>query len=273
MTGGSHSERRLNAQNADPKQRAPIFLSMQPADRRCYGNIERATGVYWGASMPGRGVSTFRQSASWIAGSLVALFVGLVMFMHEQHAHDVCVTSIRVIGRSFAQPPSSCGFADTAYWSGVVVFLAGAISLIGAMWSGFSALSGSGHLRGRVSWPSGHGPAASPDLAAHGLPEPKPWLTLTSPAPFEAPKRQAPQPQAVLPQAVMPQTQQTGSASGAAVKTEARPVAVSAPAPQPVDVVTSAPQPAPAWYPDPNDPAAIRWWDGAKWGESRPRPA
>jgi hypothetical protein len=30
-------------------------------------------------------------------------------------------------------------------------------------------------------------------------------------------------------------------------------------------------KPVPAWYPDPGNPAVVRWWDGARWsGETRP---
>jgi hypothetical protein len=37
--------------------------------------------------------------------------------------------------------------------------------------------------------------------------------------------------------------------------------------PQPVMIGQPAPQPG--WYRDPSDPSAERWWDGARWSETR----
>lgn len=237
--------------------------------------------------MPGRGSSTFRQSALWIAASLVALIAGLIMLMHEQHAHDMCSASIHGIGRLSASSPPDCGFADTVYWAGMVVFLSAAVSLIGAMWSGVATLSSAAHLKARINWSSQHDSLAPADRVTFGQLEPPAWLSLTSPAPFEAPKRrqtngassQTAHSQTVPSQTLpsTPRASQSPSPSRSATVMADATTVPSAPG----QALQSAPRtpaatavlPAPAWYPDPQDPQAIRWWDGTRWGESRPRTA
>jgi hypothetical protein len=241
----------------------------------------------------------------WIGASLAALLVGLAMLMHEQHAHDVCAASIHGLNREFLQTPPVCGFADTVFWAGMVVFFAGAVSLIAAMWSGFTTLSSSFHIKGRPTrrtgiWSSRE--QLAPVNQGAGLqPAPPLWLSkLASPAPFEVPARRhngdlagenwptssatttedikSPIPDHIEPnrgavRVVATQgTVQFVPSQGAVrfeptqgtEQTVLAPSIVATP-------VSSSPRPAPAWYPDPEVPDAIRWWDGNRWGESRPR--
>ena len=122
----------------------------------------------------------------WIGASLAALLVGLAMLMHEQHAHDVCAASIHGLSRKLLQTPPACGFADTVFWAGMVVFFAGAVSLIAAMWSGVTILSSSFHIKGRPTrrtriW-SSHEPLAPVNHGAGLTPVPPLWLSkLASP--------------------------------------------------------------------------------------------
>jgi Protein of unknown function (DUF2510) len=266
----------------------------------------RCQGVLGGANMPRRGSTTFRHSMFWIGASLAALLVGLAMLMHEQHAHDVCAASIHGLNRKLLQTPPACGFADTVFWAGMVVFFAGAVSLIAAMWSGVTILSSSFHVKGRptrrtMAWSSREHHA--PVNQGAGLPPASPlWLSkLASPAPFEVPARRHNGDQATTDRSTssapdtgdinLPTSEQMESNRGSvrvvatqgtvtyvpsqgtvrveptrdAEQTVLDPSFVQAP-------VRSAPRPVPAWYPDPEVPDAIRWWDGNRWGESRPRP-
>ena len=226
--------------------------------------------------MPGRGTSTFRQSAVWIAASLVALVAGLTMLMHEQDVHDICAASIHGVGRLSAKSPADCGFADTVYWAGMVVFLSATVSLIGAMWSGVATLSSAAHLRSRLNWSSPHDLHARADPVTLRHLEPPAWLSLTSPAPFEPPKRGQMNGASSLTLPPVPQASQSLSASRDAPVKAGATSPPSSPAPDPqspsTPPATTAVLPASAWYPDPQNPNAIRWWDGTRWGESRPRP-
>jgi hypothetical protein len=288
--------------------------------------------------MPGRGSTTFKRSMFWMGASLTAVLVGLVMITHEQHAHDVCAASIHGLSRNLTQAPPSCGFADTVYWAGMVIFVAGAVSLIGAMWSAATTLSGAIHIRGKVvprtriwsSSPKPHTAESPPAFQQHPTPA---WLSkLAAPVPFEVPARRrysnptpayrsalsatntadirpTPSPEyfVAVPGAVrvvasrgtvqfIPvQTEEqfvfTPSNAELVLTPSARdtaftPTAEQAPpysspvVPAPVESApvasappVPAPLPAPAWYPDPERPDAIRWWDGSRWGESRLRQA
>jgi hypothetical protein len=263
-----------------------------------------ATRVYWGANMPRRGSTTFRRSMFWIGASLAALLVGLAMLMHEQHAHDVCAASIHGLNRKLLQTPPACGFADTVFWAGMVVFFAGAVSLIAAMWSGVTILSSSFHIKGRPTrrtriW-SSHEPLAPLNHGAGLQPAPPLWLSkLASPAPFEVPARRQngdlagggrTTSSAPVTDDINPSIHEQIETNRGAVRVVATQGTVQfVPSQGTVDneptqgteqtvlapsivqtPVNSAPLPAPAWYPDPELTDAIRWWDGNRWGESRP---
>jgi hypothetical protein len=265
----------------------------------------RCQGVLGGANMPRRGSTTFRRSMFWIGASLAALLVGLAMLMHEQHAHDVCAASIHGLSRKLLQTPPACGFADTVFWAGMVVFFAGAVSLIAAMWSGVTILSSSFHIKGRPTrrtriW-SSHEPLAPVNHGAGLTPVPPLWLSkLASPAPFEVPARRQngdlagsgrPTSSAPVTDDINPSIHEQIETNRGAVRVVATQGSVMfvpsegtvriEPTPDAGQTVLASsnvaapvswpPRPAPAWYPDPEVPDAIRWWDGNRWGERRSR--
>jgi hypothetical protein len=187
----------------------------------------------------------------------------------------------------------------------MVVFFAGAVSLIAAMWSGVTILSSSFHIKGRPTrrtriW-SSHEPLAPVGHGAGLAPAPPLWLsTRASPAPFEVPARRqngglatrdrstssAPVTEDINPS--IPEHAESNRGAVRVVATQGtvmfvpsqgtvrieptrdaeQTVLASSNAAAPV---SSPPRPAPAWYPDPKVQDAIRWWDGNRWGESRPR--
>ncbi|MGV9293998.1 MULTISPECIES: DUF2510 domain-containing protein [Amycolatopsis] len=67
---------------------------------------------------------------------------------------------------------------------------------------------------------------------------------------------------------------QQATAAAAVKQAEAVAAAVAAaPAPAPAQLSAPAPTAAPAapaqgWYPSPNQPGQLQWWDGAAWAES-----
>jgi hypothetical protein len=193
-------------------------------------SLNRSRGVCGGADMPGRGSRTFKYLALWTGASLTGLLVGLVMILQEQRAHDACAASIHNGGHSPTQPPPVCGFADTVYWAGFVILVVCAVSLIGASKSAIPLLSRSMSTRNRRTSGTRNW---SPSQETSVSVNP---TTSTLPAPTGWFRPTGPAP-------------------------------FELPARERVAAASVAP---PAWYRDPDNPDAIRWWDGSSWGESRP---
>jgi hypothetical protein len=192
-------------------------------------SLTRNRGVCGGADMPGRGRKTFKHLAFWAGASLTALVIGLAMILHEQPAHDVCAASIHNLGRSPPNLHPVCGFADTVYWAGFVILVVSAVSLIGAAKSAIPLLSRSMSTRNRPT-PTTRNWSPSRETRTSVNPT---TTSLPAPAAWFRPTGPAP---------------------------------FELPGRQPV---ATASVPPPAWYRDPDNPDAIRWWDGSSWGESR----
>lgn len=195
--------------------------------------------------------SSSRRWAFWTCIGLGVFFTGLVMTMHERKPHDSCIVSTYLLGHGISQTTPSCGFVDTVYWSGIVLVIAGALFAVCSLGAAISISAKTGgtfaglHRKLARTWlsfvaktPSARRNGLYLDNAATNVPR-RP----EHPAAFPCPPIAAPT--LVLERTAPPEESPHVQ----------RQVAVP---------------PKAAWYPDPDDPGWIRWWDGKAWGESRP---
>jgi hypothetical protein len=214
----------------------------------------------------------------WGGGGLVVGLIGLFMFLHERTSHDTCAAISRGLRTGFVQVGLNCGFSDTVYWAGIVICVAGFVSLIAIAGS---AISVAAKARARNRRPQGrlksrnalrHIDPTDPvtrwrlDPATDWRPGPAGWHAGPNVAvPFVPPVRDVEETD------ISPSPGKI-TAAGDITITSRNGVVLLEQSPAPVaDLVASerrAPLPTPAWYPDPDNPDAIRWWDGESWGES-----
>ena len=211
----------------------------------------------------GRGRSL--RPALWAGAGLAVALIGLFTSMHESSAHDACVALAKGLPSGSNRTGLNCGFANTVYWAGIVVLIAGALSCIAAAGSAISitakARGASARSTRRPEGSKAFGQTIDPtdpvtrwqlDPATDWRPGPAGWQAGPATAvPFVPPIRDS---------------EDAAGASLARTNTLAE-VAAERPAPAP-----SPEPPPPAWYADPERKDAIRWWDGSTWGESRPNP-
>jgi hypothetical protein len=232
------------------------------------------------------------RQALLAGASLVFALIGLFMFAHEGTAHDACAAIANGARIGLSDLGLNCGFSDTVYWAGIVICVTGFLSFVAtsgtAMSVAIKSRAQSPGLLGRTNSRDPLGHFIDPndpvtrwrlDPATDWRPGPAGWQAgPRTAAPFIPPVRDSDE-VAVSPlpeRSITAEDVTVGSGTGVALLEQARAVempaqqAPIAPRPEAVDP-PSPPQstPQPAWYPDPEQPDAIRWWDGENWGESR----
>jgi hypothetical protein len=209
--------------------------------------------------------------------SLVFALVGLFMFAHEGAARDACVAIAHGARVGLKDLGLNCGFSDTVHWAGIVMCVTGFLAFVATSGSAISiaikSRARSPRLLGRTNSRDARGHFVDPtdpvtrwrlDPATDGRPGPAGWeVGPRTAAPFVPPIRESdegagsPAPQ----QSTTAEDITVGSGTGVALLEQAKAV-------DPPSSPQSSP-PQPAWYPDPERPDGIRWWDGENWGESR----
>lgn len=191
-----------------------------------------------------------RRSAVNSGLSLAATVTGLALVLAESGGHKACVAILRDTTASLGAAPN-CGFADTTYWAGIVVLVAGALALIGF---GGTAIRRAAGIRSATEASSWSRARTNNRLAWNGL------LAHGAAGDFASGAGSEFRALPALP------TNTTSAAGLAAVLIDAESWDGQASTLQPAGL----PAPPAAWYPDPERAGWIRWWDGVTWGESRP---
>ncbi len=239
------------------------------------------------------------RSALWAGASFAIGLIGLVISMHESGAHTTCSALVKGIGAPIDHPGLNCGFSDTLYWAGIVICAAGFLSLIA---TARSAISTANKARARNRTRNGpskgldaSGQIVDPtdpatrwrlDTATNWRPGPAGWHAGPAvAAPFVPPVRRAadapgspPGAGSVIAEDIAysprPDLAQSNVALLETAPTSATDNSEQAVALLPAGTATDQPSstpsgllPPPAWYPDPDCPGSIRWWDGNRWGE------
>lgn len=223
------------------------------------------------------GKSRSMRSALWAATSVVVALIGLVMSTHESGAHDKCVAMAQGLLRGISQSGLNCGFSNTVYWAGIVILVAGSLSTVAVAGSAISTATNvrrvGTHVNRRLSGWKDSGRNIDPtdpatrwqlDPATDWRPGPAGWQAGPAAAdPFVPPVRRT------------EDTEEIAGTASEQSKMVAEDIVLSSRSNLAV-LEEQAPTshlllPSPAWYPDPQRPEAIRWWDGQSWGESRPK--
>jgi hypothetical protein len=199
-------------------------------------------------AFPDRGSS---RSLKWAGIGAAVVLISLVIVLHEQQAHDACIAALHLPGKRVVPRPDNCGFADTTFWAGMLLLVTGSLFTLGAASTAITTSRWwihppSGPTR-KIKSPKRPGDRApdSSQPVATGLGGGR-----FAVAPFEPPAREPTE---------MPETDQIPDSQALKTVKHQTPPRYGAP-------------PAPSWYSDPDQPDAIRWWDGSSWGESRLRP-
>lgn len=215
--------------------------------------------------------TTAMRSALWAGACLAVAFVGLYMCVHESGGHDACLDLPQRLRRGVNPTGVNCGFTDSVYWAGIVILIAGALSSVAAAASAIStamkARGANAHPNSRNNGVKAFGHAIDPmdpttrwqlDPATDWRPGPAGWHAGPSVAvPFVPPVRHP---------------EDMSSVSFARTNRLADDIALTPSSNLALLEPSPAFPPPPAWYPDPERPDAIRWWDGRAWGESRIKP-
>ncbi len=78
------------------------------------------------------------RSVLWAGASFAVALIGLFTAMHESAAHGACAAAVKGIAIGVNHAGLNCGFSDTSYWAGIVICLAGFLSLIATAGSAIS---------------------------------------------------------------------------------------------------------------------------------------